>query len=158
MLVESSSIRDLLSTNVPQPVEAGEGEMSNDADKIAATSQPDQPSVSMNPLPALVIMLLGIIMSSHKQDSDLSTMIHRQWGSLLTASSFARALTYVMIYLKPPLSTLPSRPPTELLASFGLISGGVMLMASVRRTLVVIFFFQSTITDPLPSLLTPSMA
>ncbi|KAF7544255.1 hypothetical protein G7Z17_g10099 [Cylindrodendrum hubeiense] len=34
----------------------------------------------------------------------------------------------------PPKSILPSRPPTELLASFGLISGGIIFMASAGDT------------------------
>lgn len=61
-------------------------------------------------------------------------MIHKQWGTMLTGASFARALTYVLVYLKPPTSTLPARPPTELLAAFGLLTGGVLFMASSGDT------------------------
>lgn len=66
-------------------------------------------------------------------------MVHKQFGNLLTGASLARALTYVMMYLKPPRSVLPSRPPTELLTSFGLIAGGIMLMASVSSLLAYLF-------------------
>ncbi len=88
----------------------------------------------MNPIPALVILLLGIMMSSHTQTDMVSSMVHKQWGNLLTGASFARGFTYVLTYLKPPRSIFPSRPPTELLTSFGLISGGIIFMASVSIT------------------------
>jgi hypothetical protein len=87
--------------------------------------------ISMNPLPALVIFLVGGAMSSHEQMSMVSTMIHKQWGNLLGAAAVARLLTYTILHLKPPTSTSPSRPLTELLSSFCLISGGVLFMASV---------------------------
>ncbi|KAL3488946.1 hypothetical protein BJX62DRAFT_252954 [Aspergillus germanicus] len=86
--------------------------------------------LSMNPLPALVIFLVGGVMSSHEQASMVSTMIHKQWGNLLGAAAVARLLTYITLYLKPPTSTSPSRPPTELLSSFCLMSGGILFMAS----------------------------
>ena len=70
-------------------------------------------------------------MSSHTQESMISGMVHKQWGTLLTGASVARALTYVLMYLRPPRDVMPSRPPTELLAAFGLVSGGVVFMASV---------------------------
>jgi cytochrome b561 len=88
-------------------------------------------SISMNPLPALVIFLVGGAMSSHEQMSMVSTMIHKQWGNLLGAAAVARLLTYIILYLKPPTSASPSRPLTELLSSFCLISGGILFMASV---------------------------
>jgi len=88
--------------------------------------------ISINPLPALVIFLMGASMASHEQASMISTMVHKQWGNLLGAASVARLLTYMIMYLKPPTSSTPSRPPTELLASFCFISGGILFMASVR--------------------------
>lgn len=88
--------------------------------------------ISTNPLPALVVFLMGVSMASHEQASMVSTMVHKQWGNLLGAASVARFLTYTIMYLKPPTSTSPSRPPSELLMSFCLISGGILFMASVR--------------------------
>jgi len=88
---------------------------------------------SLNPIPALVILLLGIMMGSHHQQTMTSTMVHKQWGNLLLGASFARGLTYVVMYIRPPRSILPSRPPTELLTAFGLISGGIVFMASVSH-------------------------
>lgn len=130
MLVESGRIRELLNAAV---VDVKSGEIFAD-EGIAALQPPATYEFSLNPIPALVILLLGIMMSSHTQASMISSMIHKQWGNLLLGASFARGLTYVLVYLKPPKSVLPSRPPTELLASFGLISGGIIFMASVSST------------------------
>ena len=133
MLVESTSIRNLLNTTVSETVRSSSEHTYSDEEKDELLP-PRQYSFSMNPIPALVILLLGIMMSSHTQGSMVSAMVHKQWGDLLTGASFARALTYVTIYLKPPKSILPSRPPTELLTAFGLIAGGIIFMASVRTS------------------------
>lgn len=129
MLVESTRIRELLNTTV---IDAASGSLY--ASEEAEESLPPKTyKFSLNPIPALVILLLGIMMSSHTQASMISSMIHKQWGNLLLGASFARALTYALMFLKPPKSIFPSRPPTELLSSFGLISGGIIFMASVRH-------------------------
>lgn len=88
----------------------------------------------MNPIPALIVLLLGLMMSSHHQESMVSTMIHKQWGTLLVGAAFARALTYVIFYLAPPTSMLPGRPPSELITAFCLMAGGFIFMASAKDT------------------------
>lgn len=130
MLIESSHIRDLLNTTTTEASFAYPDHALSDEER-GALEPPRQYEFSINPIPALVILLLGIMMSSHTQQSMISTMVHKQWGNLLTGASFARGFTYVLLYLKPPRSVLPSRPPTELLTAFGLISGGTIFMASV---------------------------
>jgi hypothetical protein len=127
MLIESTWIRDLLNTTVADITPTGAySEIEREQLRTAATY-----GFSLNPIPALVILLLGIMMGSHHQQTMISTMIHSQWGNLLTGASLARGLTYVLVFLRPPQSVLPSRPPTELLAAFGLIAGGIIFMASV---------------------------
>jgi hypothetical protein len=64
----------------------------------------------------------------------VSTMVHGQWGMLLMGAAFSRALTYVVFYLSPPTSILPSRPPTELITAFCLLAGGLIFMASSHDT------------------------
>ncbi|KAM0348289.1 hypothetical protein ACHAPU_004257 [Fusarium lateritium] len=130
MLIESTRIRDLLNTTVRE-VEPKHPCALEEADKAAS---PDTYVFSLNPIPALVIMLLGLMMSSHTQHSIMSSMVHKQWGSLLLGASLARILTYLLMFIKPPKSVFPSRPPTELLAAFGLISGGIIFMASSNDT------------------------
>lgn len=130
MLVESTRIRSLLNTTVAEAVIDSPEHVYRD-EELHLLEQPETYKFSINPIPALVILLTGIMMSSHTQPSMISTMVHRQWGNLLSAASFARGFTYLVMFLKPPKSVLPSRPPTELLAAFGLISGGVIFMASV---------------------------
>ena len=130
MLIESIRIRDLLNTTVTESANTYPGHAHNDQDR-QNLEEPETYRFSMNPIPALVILLTGMMMSSHTQASMISSMVHKQWGNLLAGASFARGFTYVLTYLKPPRSIMPSRPPTELLASFGLISGGIIFMASV---------------------------
>ncbi|KJZ75649.1 hypothetical protein HIM_04806 [Hirsutella minnesotensis 3608] len=132
MLVESSRVRDLLNTSTMAEVPVND-DLSNEErhEQVVPTTY----AFSLNPIPALVILLLGIMMSSHQQATMISSMVHKQWGNLLLGASFARGLTYVLMYLRPPTSVLPSRPPTELLASFGLIAGGIIFMASSSDTI-----------------------
>ncbi|KAK1999635.1 hypothetical protein LX36DRAFT_655242 [Colletotrichum falcatum] len=134
MLIESSRIRDFLNTTVVNAAVVTP-ERTYDDEERETLQPPKQYEFSINPIPALVILLLGIMMSSHTQHSMVSSMVHKQWGNLLMGASFARGFTYVIMYLKPPQSVLPSRPPTELLAAFGLISGGIIFMASASDTI-----------------------
>jgi hypothetical protein len=138
MLIESTRIRELLNTTVAQSVQDDAYGTESDREVL---QEPDTYNISMNPIPALVILLLGIMMSSHTQQSMVSSMIHKQWGSMLSGASFARAATYVLMYLRPPRSIYPSRPPTELLTSFGLISGGITFMASSGDTVVAMIHY-----------------
>lgn len=126
MLIESNRIRDLLNT-VQQS-------QSYDAEGQSAQEPPKSYRFSMNPIPALVVLLLGVMMSSHHQESMVSTMIHQQWGTLLVGASFARAVTYIIYYLAPPTSILPGRPPSELITAFCLMAGGSIFMASAKDT------------------------
>lgn len=146
MLVESKTIRRWL--NTPVDVIPMRKEMQAD-EADAVRQEPRQYAHSMNPVPALVILLLGIMMSSHHQDSAVSTTVHGQWGTLLAGFSVARIVTYLFLYLAPPTSIWPARPPSELVASFCLISGGLVFMASTRdvirwmedRNLMAMFIF-----------------
>ncbi|KPI44393.1 uncharacterized protein AB675_8255 [Cyphellophora attinorum] len=129
MLVESTTIRSWLNTAVDM-MPAGRSVDSDDKQQLYR--EPKTYGFSYNPVPALVIMLLGIMMSSHSQDSMVSTKVHGQWGTLLSGFAIARTLTYLFLYISPPTSIYPSRPPTELLSAFCLISGGLIFMASCR--------------------------
>ncbi|KAI1080285.1 hypothetical protein F5B20DRAFT_107016 [Whalleya microplaca] len=129
MLIESTRIRELLNTTVTEAALTHPSHAYSDEER-EALEKPDTYEFSINPIPALVILLLGIMMSSHTQQTMISSMVHKQWGNLLTGASFARGFTYVIMYLKPPRSVLPSRPPTELMTAFGLIAGGTIFMAS----------------------------
>lgn len=124
MLVESTWVRGLLTTLITSSNPDSD-------DERAAFEPPESYEFSINPLPALIIFLLGMMMGGHSQETMVGTMVHKQWGNLLLGASLARMLTYVTMYLKPPRSVHPSRPPTELLAAFGLIAGGMIFMYSV---------------------------
>ena len=129
MLVESTRVRELLNSVIlTSPAAQGPRHV---RDNLAP---PKSYSNSMNPFPGLVILLLGLMMSSHHQHSQISTTIHQQWGMLFMGFALARGLTYIIMWIAPPSSYLPSRPPTELISSFCLITGGVIFMASNRNT------------------------
>ncbi|KAF1966755.1 hypothetical protein BU23DRAFT_485531 [Bimuria novae-zelandiae CBS 107.79] len=131
MVVESSKMRDLLNSEVlsVQPPSQFHDE---------AWQQPRQYRFPMNPIPGLIILLLGKMMSSHHQDSMLSTMIHSQWGSMFMMFALCRALTYITLYIRPPVSYLPSRPPTEVISAFCLIAGGITFMVSNKDTVAAL--------------------
>lgn len=128
MLVESSRARELLNMTASETLVDSDRELDEES---ACSEPPTTYEFSLNPIPALVILLVGIMMSSHQQETMISSMIHKQWGNLLTGAAFSRGLTYVLLFLRTPKSSMPSRPPTEILAAFGLISGGIIFMASV---------------------------
>ncbi|KAL9106604.1 MAG: hypothetical protein Q9227_008387 [Pyrenula ochraceoflavens] len=140
MLVESTTVRKWLNTSVinsRRPAPSSIIHPPHQATETPSSTFPPPPPnrpqpISTNPLPSLVILLLGLLMSSHHQSSPLSTTIHAQWGHLLSCFSLSRLLTYITLYISPPTSTYPSRPPTELLSSFCLISGGIVFMASAK--------------------------
>jgi Protein of unknown function (Ytp1) len=129
MLIESNRVRDWLNTSISLLPARNDHHFERSA---SIQSRPRTYSFSMNPLPALIIFLLGVMMSSHHQDSMVSTMVHKQWGTLLIGAAFARAVTYIVFFISPPTSLFPSRPPSELVAAFCLISGGLLFMASTK--------------------------
>jgi hypothetical protein len=130
MLAESTKIRDLLSSTVE--ILPARNDI-DPADAQALRVSPKTYNFSMNPMPGLVILLLGIMMSSHQQESMVGTMVHKQWGTLFVCFALARAVTYVLFFISPPTSMFASRPPSELVSSFCLVSGGLIFMASVSR-------------------------
>jgi hypothetical protein len=129
MLVESRTIRTWLNTSIEMLPERQD---MHHSEVQATRSPPKTYAHSMNVLPGLIILLLGLMMSSHHQESMVSTMVHAQWGSLLVGFSLARGFSYIITYISPPTSLVASRPPTELISSFCLISGGLLFMASTK--------------------------
>ncbi|KAI6047315.1 hypothetical protein EDC04DRAFT_2622773 [Pisolithus marmoratus] len=96
-------------------------------------SEPPSYRGSFNPFPALVIGVTGAAMSAHAQTYLFQVQIHQLWGWLLLGFSVMRCLTYFFLWLDPPKSVLPSRPPTEALGSFFLACGGLMFMFSTEE-------------------------
>lgn len=123
ILTESKMIRRLLNSVRLQ-----------DPDAQKEEHQLSSYELSSNVFPALVVFITGIMMSSHHQPTMLATTIHAQWGALLAMFGIFRILTYMLLYLSPPTSTFPSRPLTELLASFSLMSGGFVFVCSNSET------------------------
>lgn len=93
------------------------------------------PGFSPNPFPIFTIFWTGLLMSKHSQASSLSTEIHVQWGSLLTYGTFFRLLTFLLMSYPPFQSNLPTKPLTELITSFCLLSGGLIFMESTDQVI-----------------------
>ncbi|EUC39563.1 hypothetical protein COCMIDRAFT_10349 [Bipolaris oryzae ATCC 44560] len=137
MFIESKKLRKLLSTSmivkreylVPTAIESNMWE------------RPFSWKVPMNLMPSLVILLLGLMMSGHHQESMLSAMIHKQWGLLFSGFALSRSATYMLLYVHPPSSYLPLRPHTETVASFCLISGGIAFILSNKDTVAAMEYY-----------------
>ncbi|KAL2828964.1 hypothetical protein BDW59DRAFT_142599 [Aspergillus cavernicola] len=140
MLFESKPIKTWLNSTILRAPSLSQPETHGTSD--TAWHAPNTQGVSLNPMPALVILLLGMMMGSHHQTSMVSSMIHKQWGNMLVGFALARGMTYVLMYLKPPTSYLPSRPPTEVVAAFCLISGGLIFMLSARNVIMSIEYYE----------------
>jgi hypothetical protein len=148
MMIESRALRDLtgsptsLHNNTIEDIETDISGSKLVSDNLAQLEQqrqhPIPSSLSLNPMPALTILFLGMMMSGHHQESMISTMLHAQWGTLFTGFALSRAATYLTLYIKPPTSRYPSRPPSELVAAFCLTAGGIMFMNSAHDSVKAI--------------------
>ncbi|KAI0693814.1 hypothetical protein BC835DRAFT_1275468 [Cytidiella melzeri] len=98
-----------------------------------AVAEPPSYIASFNPFPALCIGITGAAMAAHHQTYVFQIQIHQLWGNLLTAFAVLRCITYFFLWLGPPRSILPSRPPTEALASFFLACGGLVFTLSTEE-------------------------
>ncbi|KAJ7095247.1 cytoplasmic protein [Mycena belliarum] len=105
-------------------------------DTSEAVAEPTTYTSSFNPFPALVIGVTGSVMAAHFQTYLFQVQIHTLWGNLLVAFAVMRCLTYFFLWVAPPKSTLPSRPPTEALGSFFLAAGGVSFMFSTEEVTI----------------------
>ncbi|RDB22739.1 putative membrane protein C3B8.06 [Hypsizygus marmoreus] len=99
-------------------------------------AEPPSYAASFNPFPALVIGVTGAAMAAHAQTYLFQVEIHELWGNLLVAFSVLRCFTYFFLWLGPPRSILPSRPPTEALGSFFLACGGLVFMFSTEEVTI----------------------
>lgn len=90
---------------------------------------------SANPMPAFTIFWTGALMSRHQQETELSTAIHVQWGTMFSIAAALRLLTLAILSIRsPPADGRPQRPFTEVLASSCLVCGGLIFMSSNRET------------------------
>ncbi|KAF8579328.1 hypothetical protein K439DRAFT_1638077 [Ramaria rubella] len=122
LALESRTLRRWLSSPVQSAIKSN-----------AQVAQPPSYSGSFNPFPALVIGVTGVAMSAHHQTYLFQVQIHALWGFFLAGFAVLRCLTYFFLWLRPPHSVLPSRPPTEAMASFFLACGGMTFIFSTEQ-------------------------
>ncbi|KAI8984637.1 hypothetical protein BDF20DRAFT_860992 [Mycotypha africana] len=96
----------------------------------------DREGYSWNPFPALTVLMTGISMGNHHQDTAYSSNIHYMWGLLLATAALCRFITYITLYRNPPKDSQPTRPPSELVGAFLLTAGSILFMASNSGTLL----------------------
>lgn len=129
MSLESTRVRSLLAYAVVHRHPSAVAPRANESE-VEAQAAPPSYSSSFNPFPALVIGVTGVAMAAHHQDYEYEVQVHILWGIMLAAFAFLRCFTYFLLWLRPPTSVLPSRPPTEAMASFALCCGGLLFMLS----------------------------
>ncbi|KZS97536.1 hypothetical protein SISNIDRAFT_405165 [Sistotremastrum niveocremeum HHB9708] len=122
MAIETKTFRNWLASSALSSVKPDE-----------QISEPHSYVGSFNPFPALVVGVTGIAMAAHHQTYLFQVQIHTLWGNFLAAFAVLRSLTYFFLWLRPSKSILPSRPPTEALASFFLTAGGLTFIFSTEQ-------------------------
>ncbi|KAF2666660.1 hypothetical protein BT63DRAFT_415775 [Microthyrium microscopicum] len=137
LLAESKRVRKFLNTSLllsqpPNSPFTPPSPITTNSPTSGTWNGPSTSTTPLNPLPAFTILLLGIIMAAHTQNSALAATIHSMWGNLFAVAALARMVTYLLHYIKPPVSYLPGRPPSELITGFTLVGGGFMFMISPR--------------------------
>jgi hypothetical protein len=100
-------------------------------------------------MPALAILILGIIMISHSQGTESALKMHFLCGMLWICFSAARILTYLIYCSKLDngrqsdafedyerdgnrFLSRTTHPPSELLAHFSITTGAIVFMFSAR--------------------------
>ncbi|KAL0070890.1 hypothetical protein AAF712_002111 [Marasmius tenuissimus] len=126
MAIESKVVRKWLASSTISALKTSQRSQE-------AIAEPPSYSASFNPFPALVIGVTGAAMAAHAQTYLFQIQIHQLWGNLLVAWSVLRCLSYFFLWLSPPRSMLPSRPPTEALGSLFLACGGLCFMFSTEE-------------------------
>ncbi|KAH8106084.1 hypothetical protein BXZ70DRAFT_918164 [Cristinia sonorae] len=129
MAIESKRVRRWLASGATAAVPSASRSQE-------AVAEPPSYIASFNPFPAVCIGITGAAMAAHAQAYVFQMQIHMLWGNLLTAFAVLRCLTYFFLWLGPPRSILPSRPPTEALASFFLACGGLVFMFSTEEVTI----------------------
>lgn len=133
MVIESRTIRRLLNKSIPvKSFLINTSSSKTDTHKEIS----DENQVNFNPIPALTILMTGISMGNHHQDTIYSSRVHYLWGLLISAAAISRMLTYVSLFRNPPKTSIPIRPPTEAIGAFLLVGGSILFMASNAGTIM----------------------
>ena len=130
LLIESATVRRLVNRTLSTSNDEAEDQVNSGM----------LGSLSLNPFPAFIVFWTGVLMSQHEQATPLSTVIHMQWGYLFSVGAIFRFITYLVMFLKPPTSSVPSRPATELVTSFCLLCGGLVFMQSNTETVEAMIY------------------
>ncbi|GAN10083.1 integral membrane protein [Mucor ambiguus] len=138
ILIESRTIRKILEKSMPRTPYDDEEEfvMANNRKQHGAKrSKKQKLQVNFNPIPALTILITGLSLGNHHQDTLYSSRVHYLWGLLISAAAVCRIITYITLFKSLPKSGKPLRPPSEALGIFLLVCGSILFTASNAGTI-----------------------
>ncbi|KAK4520824.1 uncharacterized protein ATC70_006704 [Mucor velutinosus] len=139
ILIESRTVRRILEKSMPRtPYDDNEefAVVSSNKQHGAKCSKKQEPQTNFNPIPALTILMTGLSLGNHHQDTLYSSRVHYLWGLLISAAAICRIITYITLFKSPPKSGKPLRPPSEALGAFLLVCGSILFMASNAGTIL----------------------
>ncbi|OAD02438.1 hypothetical protein MUCCIDRAFT_11833, partial [Mucor lusitanicus CBS 277.49] len=140
ILIESRTVRRVLEKSMPRtPYDDDDDECAVDSTRKqhgSKRSKKQEPQVNFNPIPALTILMTGLSLGNHHQDTLYSSRVHYLWGLLISAAAICRIITYITLFRSPPKSGKPLRPPSEALGAFLLVCGSILFMASNAGTIL----------------------
>ena len=99
MLLESKRVKRWLKQSISKNISSHRD----------STTEDDISGVSFNPMPALIIFLLGIMMGGHHQQQMVSAMVHKQWGKRRKAGNL-KVMSVLPLYPSSIQSLYPFHP------------------------------------------------
>lgn len=133
MLVENQTIKTLIENAIPKlPYTTPESRKFRRLDK---RSQKEDHTINVNLVPVVVTMIVWVIFIG-TQEAVFSSSVHVFYIFSILAVAICRIVTYLTILLRPPQEIAPSRPFSELLTSFFIISCSVMFVVSNRDVML----------------------
>lgn len=134
MLVENQTIKTIIERAIPElPYRVPANSFKETYSKSDKGSQEGY-SINVNPVPVMTMLMIGI--SIGNQEAILSSRVHSFYSLSISAVAICRIITYLTLFVNPPKGSLPTRPISEFLASFLIVTCSILFVASNRETVL----------------------